>query len=124
MSHWFVERNADMSDSIADIKSIFGKALELHAPEERAAYLEQACGGDSHLRAEVESLLHAQSGAAVFFQGMSPAPGQTLEAPRSEAAGTVIGPYKLIEQIGEGGMGTVWMAQQTEPVKRQVAIKL
>src|SRR5262245_30615737 len=113
-----------MADAIADVKSIFGKALELSAPGERAAYLDQACGGDTGLRAEVESLLHAQAGAAGLFEGVIPPPGRTLDARVTAGPGTQIGPYRLLEPIGEGGMGTVWMAQQTEPVKRLVAIKL
>jgi serine/threonine protein kinase/WD40 repeat protein len=113
-----------MADAIADVKSIFGKALELSAPRERAAYLDRACGGDTGLRAEVESLLHAQAGAAGFFKGVIPPPGRTLDARVTAGSGTQIGPYRLLEPIGEGGMGTVWMAQQTEPVKRLVALKL
>jgi hypothetical protein len=86
--------------------------------------LDQACGGDPRLRAEVESLLHAHAGAAGFFKDVIPSPGRTLDARSAVGPGTEVGPYKLLEQIGEGGMGTVWMAQQTEPVKRLVALKV
>src|SRR5262245_57553494 len=113
-----------MADTVADVKSIFGKALELSTPEDRAAYLDQACGGDSRLRAEVESLLHAQADAASFFKAAIPPPDRTVDARGTVGPGTEVGPYKLLEQIGEGGMGTVWMAQQAEPIKRLVALKL
>src|SRR5262245_42519705 len=113
-----------MPDTVADLKSIFGAALELPTPEERAAYLEQACGGNPQLRAEIESLLHAQVRAAGFFKEIIPSQGRALDARIAAGSGTEIGSYKLLEQIGEGGMGEVWMAQQTEPVKRLVAVKL
>ncbi len=113
-----------MADSLADVKTIFGKALEIRSLAERQAYLEQACGGDPRLRAEVESLLQVQQDAGGFLAGPNPSPVATIDAPVTEGPGTVIGPYKLLEEIGEGGMGTVWMAQQTEPVKRLVALKL
>jgi serine/threonine protein kinase/tetratricopeptide (TPR) repeat protein len=102
---------------------IFKAAVKL-PPEERAAYLEHACGGNAPLRAEVESLLRAHDSSGSFL-AEHPSPEQATDyQPSAERPGTVIGPYKLIEPIGEGGMGTVWMAQQTEPVKRLVAIKL
>src|SRR5262249_34913962 len=88
-------------------------------------YLEQACAGDPALRASVEALLRANVGATGFLDRPAPAPAVTVDVePVNERLGTVIGPYKLLEQIGEGGMGTVWMAQQQEPVKRLVAVKL
>jgi tetratricopeptide (TPR) repeat protein len=104
---------------------LFLKALELQSASEREAYLDGACGGDAARRAEVEALLDASARAGSFLE--SPASGLrvTPDLPSDgEDSRTVIGPYKLIEQIGEGGMGTVWMAQQTEPVKRLVAVKL
>ncbi len=104
-------------------EEIFHQALA-RSPDERPAFLEQACAGDPSLRAAVEALLRANVGATGFLEQPSPAPAATRAEPLRETPGTVIGPYKLIEQIGEGGMGTVWMAQQTEPVKRLVALKL
>ncbi|MCI0380130.1 MAG: serine/threonine protein kinase, partial [Gemmataceae bacterium] len=110
-------------------RTIFMAAVEIDDPDKRTAYLEQACGGDPALRARVDELLqaHAQPGQfmdePVINQPGAYAP--TLEVRGvAETPGAMIGKYKLIEQIGEGGMGTVWMAQQTEPVKRIVALKL
>src|SRR5947209_8037096 len=104
-------------------EEIFHQAIA-RSPEERLAFLEQACAGDPSMRAAVEALLRANVGATGFLEQPSPVPLATVDEPHRETAGTVIGPYKLIEQIGEGGMGAVWMAQQTEPVKRLVAVKL
>src|SRR5687767_12745776 len=93
------------------------------SPAERAAFLDHACEGNRELRQEVERLLAAHPQAEGFLD--RPAlHGTAAHGPHAEASGTIIGPYKLLEQIGEGGMGTVWMAQQTEPVKRAVALKL
>jgi serine/threonine protein kinase len=103
-------------------EEIFHEALARN-PADRAAYLDHACAGDPALRAAVQALLRANVGASGFMA--SPGSAVTVDLPAdAEAPGTVIGPYKLLEQIGEGGMGTVWMAQQTEPVKRVVALKL
>jgi serine/threonine protein kinase/tetratricopeptide (TPR) repeat protein len=107
-----------------DEASIFLEALKKSAPNERAAFLDQACGGNEALRHSVELLLKAHDKAGGFLAPPSSPDGATVNQPGSETAGMVIGPYKLIEPIGEGGMGTVWMAQQTEPVKRLVAVKL
>src|SRR5262245_8017636 len=106
--------------------SIFSEALDCRSPEDRHAYLDRVCSDDPALRARVEDLLRAQERAPNFLEGVPARPGPvgTGHEPMSESPGTVIGPYKLLEQIGEGGMGTVWMAQQTEPVKRVVALKL
>src|SRR5262245_53201422 len=107
-------------------KSIFGKALAMDAAEERAAYLEQACGGNAALRAEVESLLAALENAGDFLK--QPAVARTVATvdyePISEGPGTVIGPYKLLQLSGEGGFGVVYMAEQERPVRRKVALKI
>src|SRR3954468_16924362 len=98
-----------MAGSVTDIKSIFGKALEIDSPAEREAYLARVCGDDPGLRAEVESLLRAGEAAGGFFAGLLPLPGPTVGHPVSERPGDVIGSYKLLEEIGEGGFGTVYM---------------
>jgi serine/threonine protein kinase/Tfp pilus assembly protein PilF len=114
-----------MSAAESPAESIYFAALAKESPQERAAYLDEACGADADLRRRVERLLQAQPKVGSFLQGVARPPEATVaHAGVPEAAGTVIGPYKLAEQIGEGGMGAVWMAQQTEPVKRLVALKL
>jgi WD40 repeat protein/serine/threonine protein kinase len=106
-------------------EDVFLAAVEKSSPRERAACLDDMCGPDSALKAQVERLLRSHEEAGTFLQGSLFIPGATkaISAP-TEPTGTRIGPYKLIEQIGEGGMGTVWMAEQTDPVKRLVAVKL
>ena len=109
-------------------KSIFGHALALNTAEERAAYLAQACGDDTALRAEVESLLAALEGAGDFLSQPATPPGATVDPESPPAAdpevGSHIGPYKLLQKLGEGGMGAVWVAEQQQPVKRRVALKV
>src|SRR6266540_6427824 len=105
-------------------EEIFHQVLA-RSPEDRAAYLEQACSGDPALRASVEGLLRANVGASGFLG--RPAAGLVAtvdEPPLQESPGTQIGPYKLLQQIGEGGMGTVFMAEQTQPIQRKVALKI
>jgi serine/threonine protein kinase/tetratricopeptide (TPR) repeat protein len=101
-------------------REIFVAALH-KTDAERAAYLDEACAGDAALRQRIETLLAEQDRLGSFMD--VPSSSATIDRP-PERPGTQIGPYKLIEQIGEGGMGTVWMAQQAEPVKRVVAVKL
>ena len=107
-------------------ESIFAAAVALASGAERAAYLDQACVGDGALRAHVEALLRAHERAGHLLD--RPVPGaaeQTGAYIPNEQPGTVIaGRYKLLEEIGEGGMGTVWVAEQTQPVRRKVALKL
>src|SRR5262245_44357050 len=106
-------------------KAIFLDALERPGPEELRRYLEGACGGDGALRARVEELLRAHHDAGSFLEAPAPPPATTVaEAPAGERPGTNIGPYKLLQPIGEGGMGTVFLAEQTRPVHRKVALKI
>jgi tetratricopeptide (TPR) repeat protein len=114
-----------MADVSPHLMTLFTAALERPPGPERVAYLDGACGGDAALRAEVEALLAVSARAGGFLEGAVKDAERTIDLPpAAEAPGTVVGPYKLVEQIGEGGMGSVWMAQQTEPVKRLVAVKL
>src|SRR5437868_1315978 len=106
------------------VRDHFLAAVELGAAE-RPAYLSAHCGGDAELRAAVERLLAADQLASALIP---PLPGDLEKTGRTilhEQLGTVIaGRYKLLEAIGEGGMGTVWVAEQTQPVRRRVALKL
>ena len=114
-----------MSHPSPSIDEIFFAAMERESPEARAAYLDDVCGSDPDLRRRVERLLDAQPNVGSFLD--SPAAGPTMAFPPTEVLegpGTVIGPYKLLEQIGEGGMGIVYMAEQTQPVRRKVALKI
>src|SRR3954453_4264005 len=114
-----------MASEIPDEKAIFNVARQIGSPDARAESLRQACGADSGLRERVQDLLRAYEEQASFLESPPPVGvASTIDQPASESQGAGIGPYKLIEPIGEGGMGTVWMAQQTEPVKRLVAVKL
>ena len=151
-------------------KAIFDEAAEIASSQERAAYLDRACGGDRDLRRKVDTLLRALEEAGSFLEGtpdlgdaagtetgaeevltsgsglVPPAEGPTstefaaaretgtLDTPRPPAApaarpfvegpGSHIGPYKLLQRIGEGGMGAVYLAEQERPVRRRVALKV
>ena len=107
------------------LMEIFSEAIELTSAEERAAYLDRVCGADRALRDRVEGLLGAHDQADGFLESPAAPPTITKDSrPLTEGPGTVIGPYKLLEQIGEGGMGVVYMAEQTHPVRRKVALKI
>src|SRR5262249_17475327 len=104
------------------IDCIYWEAAQIISEEERAVYLDRACGADSQLRQRVLRLLKVRAAADNLLE--APAAVATLDEPVGEKPGTVIGPYKLLEQIGEGGMGLVFMAEQTHPVRRKVALKV
>jgi serine/threonine-protein kinase len=94
-------------------------------PKERKAYIEAACGDDTELLARIEALLKAREVKDSFLEAPALDPDITLdESPLVERRGTVIGRYKLLEQVGEGGFGVVYMAEQTEPINRRVALKI
>src|SRR4051794_33817264 len=102
-------------------ESLFAAALE-HPAADRLRFLEQACGANTALLERLRALVAAHEKAI----GILDRPAATGHAPTpGEGVGTLVdGRYKLLEQIGEGGMGTVWVAEQREPVKRLVALKL
>jgi serine/threonine protein kinase/Tfp pilus assembly protein PilF len=104
---------------------IFTEAVDLPA-DERAAYLERACGGDAELRQRVESLLQTDDRVGDFLELASRETAILARAggSTSEKPGDRIGRYKLLQQIGEGGCGVVYMAEQEEPVRRRVALKI
>jgi serine/threonine protein kinase len=103
------------------LEIILHAALETPGPEERARYLDQACRGDRGLRQEVESLVAAHFADESF---MAPAEHLLWNDAPTERQGDAIGPYKLLRQLGEGGFGTVYLAEQSRPVRRRVALKL
>jgi serine/threonine protein kinase/WD40 repeat protein len=106
------------------LEAIFEAALALATDEQRAAYLERACP-DAEVRREVESLLEAHRHPdSVFADEATDSPGAERMDRLQEPPGTVIGRYKLLQRIGEGGMGVVYMAEQEEPVRRRVALKI
>ncbi|HJZ59374.1 MAG TPA: serine/threonine-protein kinase, partial [Gemmataceae bacterium] len=106
---------------------LFLKAAGLGSPDGRREFLDRECAGDPALRAEVEALLEANDRAGSFLESPVVAPNliATVEAAAAaERPGGALGPYKLLEQIGEGGFGVVYMAEQTAPVRRKVALKI
>src|SRR6516225_5945563 len=125
---------------------LFLRVVELGSAEERRAFVDQACRDNPELRAQVEALLRAGERAGSFLERPAlavadhPVPwnspfanevgrsdqrdGAFSSEPLREGPGTRIGPYKLLQQIGEGGMGVVYMAEQEKPVRRKVALKI
>src|SRR3954471_13329917 len=99
------------------LEVVFNAACEISDASARIAYLDKTCAPGSLLRQEVEAMLLADQAAGDFMK----APG--IEIP-SEGAGDRIGRYTLVEVIGEGGFGVVWMAEQHEPMRREVALKI
>src|SRR5271170_2900780 len=104
------------------VMDLFGAALDL-PPGERAAFLDTECKGNRELRREVEALLHADANAGTFLQHPILEP-PTANFPEADVFESIIGPYQLLQLIGEGGMGQVWLAEQKQPVRRRVALKL
>jgi tetratricopeptide (TPR) repeat protein len=113
---------------VADLdkyEEIFHSALDISDPQEQAAYLDQVCHGNTDLLAEIKACLSIKADAADFLEipAVEPQVLMSTSGP-TEAPGSVIGRYKLLEKIGEGGMAVVYMAQQQQPLQRKVALKL
>jgi WD40 repeat protein/serine/threonine protein kinase len=107
-----------------DIRAIFDQAVEIDSPGEREAFLARACADAPDVRRKVEGLLRAHAAAGSFLQSQPSNLAVTIDQPGGEGPGTAIGSFKLLEQIGEGGFGVVFMAEQTQPVRRKVALKI
>ncbi|MFK5924004.1 MAG: serine/threonine-protein kinase [Verrucomicrobiota bacterium] len=123
----------------AQAKELFASAYELEV-EERETFLEEACGGDGELHSEVESMLEDAAKADAFFaegnnvtismdgsgkiSGKMKLPSVGNGVSLAEKSGDVIGPYKLLEKVGEGSFGVVFIVEQFEPIKRMVALKI
>jgi serine/threonine protein kinase/lipoprotein NlpI len=105
-------------------REIFIGALQEESLAAQQAYLDNACGSNAELRRRVEGLLRDCEKAADFLHSPVPMLVATADDPIRERPGTRIGPYKLLEQIGEGGMGLVYVAEQEQPIKRRVALKI
>jgi serine/threonine protein kinase len=111
------------------LQRIFRTLATIPSPAERAAFLERECGSDAELRQRLEGMLNAPDDPpAPADEGRGPtvdsAPGDAAGGPSAEVSGSVIGPYTLLQKLGEGGMGAVWVAEQHQPVKRRVALKV
>jgi serine/threonine protein kinase len=119
------EGTREIETKTPNIESILASAVEISEFDERRRFVAEACGCDDALKERVEELIDNYFCAGSFLE--SPAAGFAATIDLSfapEGPGTIVGPYKLLQQIGEGGMGTVYMAEQTQPVQRKVALKL
>jgi len=114
-----------MTASQPNNEAIFHAARDFPDPDRRREYVREACGGDETRIAHVEALLAAADAPDSLLDRPAGSPAvATINQPTAEGPGTVIGPYKLLEQIGEGGFGVVFMAEQQQPIRRKVALKI
>jgi len=121
------EFQSDMPSSQKHEEALFRAAIEL-PPDKRPAFLDAMCEGDAALRQRLEALLAAHEQASEFIDSPAPAQGEKktmiISLPPTEEPGAIIGRYKILEKVGEGGFGIVYVAEQREPVKRRVALKI
>ncbi len=113
-----------MAKKSNDVEIIYNTAVKKKSGAERSAYLDAVCGDDNVLRARVETLLKAHEQVGDYLEVPSVDPNVTIDGPQIDGPGTKIGRYELLSLIGEGGMGLVYLAEQKEPVKRRVALKI
>ena len=113
-----------MPPAARSIESILAAAVEIRTEPERRQYVERACGGDGELRRRVEQLVEDHFRAGSFLESPAVSVADTVVVPSAEGPDTALGPYQVLQPIGEGGMGTVYLAQQTQPVQRKVALKV
>jgi eukaryotic-like serine/threonine-protein kinase len=106
------------------LESILAAAVEIGSDAQRREFIERECAGNADLKRRVEEMVDNHFRAGSFLESPAGGAQPTIDHPVSEGPGTLIGPYKLLEQIGEGGFGVVFMAEQTEPVRRKVALKV
>ncbi len=108
---------------VQSIEDLFGELVELSTTDQRRDFLDRVCGDDGELREQLDKLFQSHQKAGSF---LNPTQGETsaMGLERPEHTSTNIGPYKLLQKIGEGGMGAVYMAEQKKPVKRRVALKI
>jgi serine/threonine protein kinase/tetratricopeptide (TPR) repeat protein len=110
--------------NLSPLEAVFFAALDKGSPQDRATYLDAVCCDNPDLRRRIEKMLAAQSEAENFLEQPASALGANLNESIGERPGAVVGAYKLLEQIGEGGFGIVFMAEQIQPVRRRVALKI
>ena len=107
-----------------DEETIFDLARRIESPEARADYVDQACGANGELKNRIAELLMTYDREQSFLEHPPTDLASTTARSVSENPGDTIGPYKLLQKIGEGGFGVVYMAEQSRPVKRKVALKI
>ena len=119
-----MEAHSVMAENPERVKQVFFGAVEIHSRDDRAIFLDKACNGDSTLRRRVEALMAAHERPDNLMDECAYAPAVATCQSIAEMPGDMIGSYKLLEQIGEGGFGVVYMAEQSQPVRRKVALKI